>query len=231
MVESTLPGAIIAYARLALRYSLPEKRVPTVKNFLLCACLLCLALLILASQNVPTRGARALSVQLDTASASASSIMGAPSLSAAFIDSVLAEAHSPASGAGQALYALSVQYGINDAYALAFFHHESSYGTTGEARVTMSLGNERCIADRPCIDRGRGGYALMNSWADGFQHWYSLLLYGYVQGDINRYIGRSACPCSTVEQIIPVYAPSSDNNNVQAYIAAIERDIVTWRAR
>jgi hypothetical protein len=33
----------------------------------------------------------------------------------------------------------------------------------------------------------------------------------------------------TVEQIIPKYAPGSDGNNEQAYIAAIEHAVATWR--
>ena len=46
--------------------------------------------------------------------------------------------HSPAVGKGQALYDLGVKYGIDPVYALAFFWHESRFGTTGEARVTYS---------------------------------------------------------------------------------------------
>src|SRR5260370_14577698 len=75
---------------------------------------------------------------------------GPPTVTASFIDQVLAHAGSPAAGTGQTLYSLGVQDGIDPVYALAFFHHESSFGTTGEATVTHSLGNERCIADRPC---------------------------------------------------------------------------------
>src|SRR6266700_4416983 len=54
------------------------------------------------------------------------SIEGKPTLSAAFVDKVLAAAGSKAAGTGQALYDRSVQYGIDDAYALAFFQHESA---------------------------------------------------------------------------------------------------------
>ena len=71
--------------------------------------------------------------------------------------------------------------GIDPVYALAFFLHESSFGTTGEARKTFALGNERCIPDRPCVDLDRGGYAQMQSWEDGFSHWYSLMLTLYIK--------------------------------------------------
>src|SRR5205807_3266610 len=83
-------------------------------------------------------------------------MMGPPTISAALITRVLEASHSPAMGKGQALYDLGVKYGIDPVYALAFFWHESHFGTTGEARITRSLGNERCVADRPCIDRNRG---------------------------------------------------------------------------
>ena len=79
-----------------------------------------------------------------------SSVLGPPTISAAFINQVLSVYHSPAEGLGQALYDDGIQYGIDPVYALAFFRHESSFGTTGEARKTLSLGNERCLPDRAC---------------------------------------------------------------------------------
>src|ERR1700686_752058 len=120
-------------------------------------------------------------------------VQGPPTITAAFIDQVLAHAGSPASGTGAAPFSPGVQYGIDPVYALAFFHHESPYGTTGEATVTRSLGNERCIADRPCIDQKAGGYALMHNWLDGYDHWFSLI--------VNLYIKQ--WHLTTVEQIVP----------------------------
>ncbi len=155
-------------------------------------------------------------------------VTGKPTISASFINRVLAAYHSPASERGQALYSLGVKYGIDPVYALAFFLHESRFGTTGEARVTLSLGNERCIADRPCIDRQQGGYAQMESWEDGFEHWYMLILYGYVQGKVT--IPLVGHPCKTIDQIVPVYAPASDDNDVEAYIQAIKNAVDSWRA-
>ncbi len=154
-------------------------------------------------------------------------VQGSPTISAAFIDQVLVAYHSPAAGDGQALYDQGVKYDIDPVYALAFFWHESEFGTTGEATVTRSLGNERCIADRPCIDQNLGGYALMQSWQDGFAHWYALILYGYVQGQVTIPIVGHVC--TTVDQIVPVYAPSSDGNDEAAYIAAVKHAVDTWR--
>ncbi|HEY6541773.1 MAG TPA: hypothetical protein VIZ18_12580 [Ktedonobacteraceae bacterium] len=154
------------------------------------------------------------------------SVAGPPTVSAAFITRVLVAYRSPTAGDGQALYDLGVKYGIDPVYALAFFWHESGFGTAGEATVTRSLGNERCIPDRPCIDRNRGGFALMQSWEDGFDHWYRLILYGYVQGQVTLpIVGHD---CTTVDQIVPVYAPGGDGNDVAAYIAAVKHAVTTW---
>lgn len=148
------------------------------------------------------------------------SVLGKPTISVKLINTVLASYHSPTAGMGQSLYDLGVKYGIDPVYALAFFMHESLFGTTGEARVTLSLGNERCIPDRPCIDQDRGGYAKMNSWEDGFEHWYKLIRNLYV-----AQWGRV-----TVDQIIPKYAPNSDGNNEKAYIATLKHEVDVWRA-
>jgi hypothetical protein len=148
------------------------------------------------------------------------SVLGKPTITADFINQVLASYNSPAAGKGQMLYNLGVKYGIDPVYALAFFMHESLFGTTGEARATMSLGNSRCIPTRPCIDQDRGGYAQMYSWEDGFEQFYKLIR--------NLYVAQWGLV--TVDQIIPKYAPSSDGNDEQGYIAALKHEIDTWHA-
>src|SRR6266704_3623346 len=134
------------------------------------------------------------------------SIEGKPTLSAAFVDKVLAAAGSKAAGTGQALYDLSVKYGIDDAYALAFFQHESTFGTGGVARATLSLGNIRCSEGYICIE----GYRAYSSWQEGYADWYRLIR--------NLYISQWGL--RTVEQIVPKYAPSSEND-VTGYISAV----------
>jgi hypothetical protein len=148
------------------------------------------------------------------------SVLGKPTISADFINQVLASYNSPAAGTGQQMYDLGVKYGIDPVYALAFFMHESLFGTTGVAQTTLSLGNMRCIPTRPCIFQNIGGFAQMNSWVDGYDQWYKLIRNLYV-----AQLGRI-----TVDQIIPVYAPSSDHNDVQGYINALKHEIDTWHA-
>ena len=147
-------------------------------------------------------------------------VLGKPTITADFINQVLASYNSPAAGKGQDMYDLGVKYGIDPVFALAFFMHESLFGTTGEARATLSLGNLRCIPTRPCIDQNRGGYAQMNSWVDGFEQWYKLIR--------NLYIAQWGLV--TVDKIIPTYAPNSDHNNETEYIASLKHEIDTWHA-
>ena len=123
-------------------------------------------------------------------------------------------------GTGQALYDLSRRYGIADEYALAFFQYESAFGTTGVAQVTRSLGNIRCSQGYHCI----AGYRAYPTWQAGYEDWFKLIKFGYVTGQVSR-----KCPCVTVQQIIPVYAPASDHNNEAAYIAAVFSAVAAWR--
>ena len=147
---------------------------------------------------------------------SSSDVRGRPSLSASFINRVLAASHSPAAGLGQVLYADSLHFHIDDVFALAFFLHESSFGTTGVARVTHSLGNIICT---PGWLRCVGRFRWYSSWAAGCLDWFRLLVVDYLPRGL-----------VTVQTIVPVYAPSSDGNNVSAYIVAVMTAVRTWRA-
>lgn len=143
-------------------------------------------------------------------------ITGAPTISAAFIDRVLCSAQSPACGTGRDLYRAGLASGIDPAYALAFFQHESTYGRAGVARITLSLGNIRCTPGTPGY-ACRDGYRSYTSWQAGYADWYRLIL-AYVRA------GKH-----TIEQIVPTYAPASENN-VTAYVRAVLGSVATWRA-
>ena len=60
----------------------------------------------------------------------------------------------------------------------------------------------------------------MESWEDGFAHWYELIR--------NLYVDE--WHLVTVDQIIPVYAPASDGNDVAGYIQAVKQAVDTWRS-
>ncbi len=142
------------------------------------------------------------------------SVMSKPTISASAIDRILGMHHSPAAGTGQALFAYGVESGIDPAYALAFFHHESSYGTTGVARFTHALGNIRCSAGYQCLQ----GFRAYVSWQAGYLDWYRLIR--------DTYVARWGL--TTPATILPVYAPESRHNDVQAYIDAI-RSRPAWK--
>jgi len=150
------------------------------------------------------------------ASSGSYSVIGQPTIRAEFINRVLSAYSSPAAGTGEAVFELGKKYDIDPVFALAFFEHESSFGTTGVARATLSPGNIRASAGYAQIE----GYRAYRSWTAGFEDWYQLIK--------NLYVGQWGL--TTVEQIVPVYAPSSDNNDVSAYISAVENAVDQWRS-
>lgn len=142
------------------------------------------------------------------------SIVGGPSISTSKIDSILSAAGSPAAGTGYEFTLDSAEYDIDSAYALAFFHHESSYGTSGVASQTHSIGNIRCTSGYSCI----GGFRAYSSWSAGIDDWFALIK--------NEYVSQGL---TTVSQIVYKYAPSADGNDPSSYAASVESDVSTWR--
>ena len=141
------------------------------------------------------------------------SVMGGPSLSADFINQVLSSASSPAAGTGEGLYDLSVQSGIDDAYALAVFEKESSFGKYGAAFENHALGNIVCAGYPTC----NGRFRWYPSWQAGEQDFYQLIK--------REYVARGL---STVESITPVYAPSSENDT-GLYIQQVRQSMQAFR--
>ena len=146
-------------------------------------------------------------------SASEYTVVGKPTISASFINRVLK--NTPAHDTGRALYEASVSKGLDPAYALAFFAHESGYGTQGTARFTHSLGNIICTQGWRCIGRFR----YYSTFAASYYDWASLIRYEYV----NRGL-------VTVQQITPVYAPSADHNSPVQYAQSVIRAVNAYRA-
>jgi hypothetical protein len=148
------------------------------------------------------------------------SVVGGPSLSGATVDHILSAAGSPAeaeSGMGAYVYQLSEQYHIDDAFALAFFHHESNYGRAGVARETNSWGNIKCTPGWSRCDPS-GGYRAYPTWHAGVLDWFQTISSVYVQHGL-----------TTLDKILPVYAPPSDGNNDAVYQKAVLADVARWR--
>jgi hypothetical protein len=139
-----------------------------------------------------------------------------PSMDAAAIRQVLQKYNSPAVGAADAMYTLGLEYGIDPAFCLAFFINESTAGTAGVARTTKSVGNIRTTAGYTDYQ----GYRKYESWEQGIEDWYRLIRDLYI----------ADWGLTTVDQIIPVYAPSSDGNSPDHYIATVKKLVSSWRA-
>lgn len=132
------------------------------------------------------------------------------------------------------LFVYARQHGFDAVIPLGFFWHESELGKTGYAFDDKSIGNTRCYEDyRPywvCNGNPQTGYYRdYETWSEGFWDWDDQIS-NYRDGSINQAIGRNACPCVTVAQIIPVYAPAVDHNDEAAYINAVQSMVDKWRA-
>lgn len=150
-------------------------------------------------------------------------IVRPPTLTGEQIDAVLRDYNSPAAGTGRDWVELGKKYNIDPAYALAFFVVESTAGTAQgwagwkpDGSSTHNIGNIICAGYTTCYGRFRD----YSSWQEGIEDWYKLIAVEYVQG-------RNL---QTIEQIIPVYAPSFEND-VPAYVNNVERMVSKWRAK
>ncbi len=164
--------------------------------------------------QAPSQPAHALDLPpVNRMAISGTSVVAGPSLSADFLNRVLASAGSPAAGTGQALADLSRQYHIDDAYALAVFQKESSFGRSGAGFQDHALGNIVCAGYPTCNGRFRS-YA---SWGAGYADFYQLITTEYVVRGL-----------STVETITPVYAPSQENDT-GLYIQQVRQSMLAFR--
>ncbi len=155
----------------------------------------------------------------------AKSVIRAPTISADLINLILAQAGSPAAGQGQFFYDLGVKYTIDPAFALAFYKHESGFGTQGIARESLSIGNIRCAVNTMCITAQGSryfcaqdpceGFRAYSSWQESIEDWYQL-----IAGP--DYARRGLI---TVALILPKYAPSADKNDEALYISSIENEM------
>lgn len=149
------------------------------------------------------------------------SLKASPSISAKQIDRILESYGSPATGTGEIWYNLGLKYGIDPAFAVAFFIHESSAGTNpgwagikSDGSTTHNVGNIICAGYASCYNRFRD----YGSWEEGIEDWYRLIDVEYIQG-------RGTM---TVRDIIPIYAPAFEND-VEGYINSVTSLVDSWR--
>lgn len=156
------------------------------------------------------------------------SVLGPPSINAAQIRTILSQYNSPLINEGGAVSSF-IDYsnftGIDAAIPTAFFIHESTAGTMGEAITSKSIGNIRYtdpepgdkFFHKPGIQEA--GYRQYHTWKDGIEDWYKLIKELYID-----YWGLD-----TVDKIIPRYAPAGDNNDEGGYIYVVKKLVYQWR--
>jgi hypothetical protein len=157
--------------------------------------------------------------------------VSAPRCSSAVFSTVLASRNSPATSLATELYAIPLSFGLDPAVALAFFDHESKYGTVGLAVETLNWGNIRRGQGREIRHKtfyypngkSRGQFAVYNSWANSLHDWCTLILNGYVRGGIGRGI------LDTVRRAIAVYAPADDENDPDGYANTVIALVTRWQ--
>ncbi|NUN11359.1 glucosaminidase domain-containing protein [Candidatus Micrarchaeota archaeon] len=160
-----------------------------------------------------------------TVSKGTQSVVGGPSLTPTQITNILKAYGSPASGSGQCFYDLSKKYNIDAAFMLAFFRQESGMGRATGYSTHHSIGNiVKTGSGRQYCDSTKRvgsrfcGYA---SWCDAAEHWF------YYIKNSGNYLPKGR---DTPEEIIPIYAPASDNNNPAGYIAQVNKCVKSWRS-
>lgn len=151
-------------------------------------------------------------------------LQGAQSLTAQQIDTILAECNnSPAYGTGADWVALGSAYGIDAAYALAFFSHESTCGTNTawaglkpDGTNTHNIGNIICAGYATCYGRFRD----YTDWHTGIEDWFRLITVEYIQQR----------GFTTIDEVIPIYAPAFEND-VGNYTNVVSQQVAEWRVR
>lgn len=138
-----------------------------------------------------------------------------PTIGPELIENILAKNNSPAEGLSQHIFNGCVLYEIDPVIALAFFKLESTYGTKGVAKMSKNWGN--VVGRGPAGRVGR--YRKYNSWQEGLLDWCEHMK------KTGPYFQKGR---RTVERVLPVYAPSFENNTSK-YISNMKATVVQWR--
>jgi cell wall-associated NlpC family hydrolase len=147
-------------------------------------------------------------------------VAGPASLDAEAIDAILAANGSPAAGQGAAFAAMGARYGIDPAYALAFFAYESTFGrdpfhTLADGSHSHNIGNITCSPG--WRGRCKGRFRVYESWEQGIEDWFRLIRYEYVDAGY-----------TTIDAIIPRYAPPFENTT-DLYLSSTRARVSAWR--
>ncbi|MDP9314142.1 MAG: hypothetical protein M3R24_25225, partial [Chloroflexota bacterium] len=148
----------------------------------------------------------------------ATPVVGPPSIAYETVLRVLAQRPaSPLLPLAPEIWTLGEQASVDVAFALAIWLKESEFGTTGVSVTTRNPGNLTCAAADPTFRSGCAGrWATYARWSDAVADWFA-----YVE---RRYVAQGL---TTVESILPVYAPSSENDTA-GYLAQVTTWLRDW---
>lgn len=147
---------------------------------------------------------------------------GGSSLSAETIDRILKKNNSPAVGSGIYFVKYGIEYGVDPAFALAFFQQESSFGKAGVARTTKGIGNIVYTSNalpefKHSTDRAWSGYYTYEASIKGWYNYMTTSKHYFPKGKF------------TIDEILPIYAPKKENNTT-AYIQNVKNMVIKYRA-
>lgn len=148
-------------------------------------------------------------------------LRSAPRISQAQFNRVLENYKSPCAPFGAECYEIIAASGLDPAVALAFFGHESVFGTRGITTETKNWGNVRTpYKTERAIGKHPKNFAIYATWQDSLRDWCDRIN--------ERYIQQRGL--DTVEKVVPVYAPSFDGNVPQTYIEHVNKLVAEWIA-
>jgi hypothetical protein len=152
-------------------------------------------------------------------------IVSVPRIAREVFAQVLRDGKSPATSVADELYTVFVSEDVDPAVGLAFFNHESSLGKAGLTKIhdLKNWGNVRSpeVAGAGEIIQipGRGPFVRYATWQAAVRDWCKRL-----KGP--KYAGSGL---TTVEQVVPKYAPDSDSNSPARYIAEVYAFVQQWQ--
>jgi hypothetical protein len=149
-----------------------------------------------------------------------------PRISAAKFEEVLKTAKSPAATEAREIYRVIVENGVDPAFMLAVFKHESQYSTDPKSMVvlhgTKNLGNTRSsrVGVKTIAPTERGNFVSYGTWTQGADD----ATYRLIDPEF-EYARAGA---TTIGQIIPIWAPGSDGNDPAGYINTVISLMNQW---
>lgn len=145
-----------------------------------------------------------------------STIVRSPSISLGEVGRVLQNVNSPMLPYASNIYDDGVKYGIDPVFALAFWMKESREASDGSVAATDHNPGytEGLGTDTRC-----GRWACWPTWPAGIEGWFHYMRVYFVDDR----------GMTTVEVILPIYAPPTENNTSN-YIASVLNWVAQWRA-